>query len=57
MKYLKDGSPSIQAQADLVSLDPDGFTLVWTTNDAVATEILYLVLGAGVKRRRVMVVH
>jgi len=36
---------SIAAEADLTSLDANGFTLHWTTNDAVATEMLYLALG------------
>jgi len=35
------------------SLDSDGFTLSWTTNDAVATEVCYLALTP---RRRVLVV-
>jgi hypothetical protein len=33
---------TIDAEADLASLDADGFTLNWTTNDAVATEMLYV---------------
>ncbi|MEP6593303.1 MAG: hypothetical protein ABJC51_06400, partial [Acidobacteriota bacterium] len=36
---------TIGAEADLTSLDSDGFTLNWTTNNAVATEILYLALA------------
>lgn len=36
---------SIDAEADLTSMDADGFTLNWTTNDAVADQILYLALA------------
>ncbi len=36
---------TISAEANLTSLDSDGFTLNWTTNSAVATEILYLALS------------
>ncbi len=39
-------SQTIDAEADLTSFDDDGFTLNWTTNDAVATEMLYLALGS-----------
>jgi len=39
-------SPTTDAAADLVSLDSDGFTLNWTTADATAREILYLVFGS-----------
>ncbi len=35
-----------QALADISSFNTDGMTLSWTTNDAVATEILYLLLGS-----------
>ena len=37
---------AINAEADLTSLDATGFTLNWTQNDAVATEIGFLALGA-----------
>ena len=36
---------TINAEADLSSLDADGFTLNWTTNDAVQTQILYFSLA------------
>jgi hypothetical protein len=49
---LDNNTPSIDAEADLTSLDASGFTLGWTTNDAVATEILYLALRP---RRRVVI--
>jgi len=38
-------TPGIDAEADLTSLDADGFTLNWTTNFGEATEILYLAFG------------
>jgi len=37
---------TIDAEADLTSFDSSGFTLSWTTNDAVATEICFVALGA-----------
>ena len=43
---MNNAAGTIDAEADLVSLDPDGFTLRWTTNDTIATEILCLELGA-----------
>ena len=36
------GSTSIAAEADLTTFDADGFTLNWTANDGVATQMLYL---------------
>ena len=42
---VDNGTPAINAEANLASLGADGFTLNWTTNDAVATEILYLSLA------------
>jgi hypothetical protein len=44
---VNNNSSTINAEADLSSLDIDGFTLNWTTNDAVATQILYLALAPG----------
>src|SRR6185295_17406587 len=35
----------VDAEADLTSLDADGFTLNWTTNDFAATEMLYVAFG------------
>ena len=43
---MNNSTATIDAEADLTSLDPDGFTVNWTTNDAVATEILYMGSGA-----------
>jgi hypothetical protein len=37
---------TVSAEANLSSLDADGFTLNWTTNAAPASEVLYLSLGA-----------
>jgi subtilisin-like proprotein convertase family protein len=39
---VDNGTATIDAEADLTSLDADGFTVNWTTNDAVATEMLYM---------------
>ena len=42
---VDNGTPAINAEADLTSFHADGFNLNWTTNDAVQTEILYLALA------------
>lgn len=42
---VNNSTPVVDAEADLTSLDADGFTLNWTTNDAVATEVLYMGLA------------
>ncbi len=44
-------SPTIDAAADLTSLDSDGFTLNWSTADATAREILYLAMGSAASGR------
>ena len=36
--HLTAGTPTVDAEADLSSFDADGFTLDWTTADAVARE-------------------
>ena len=46
------GGPTVDAAADLVTLDSDGFTLDWTTVDATAREVLYLAIGPGGVERR-----
>ncbi len=51
---INNNSSVIDAEADLKSLDTSGFTLRWTTNDAVATELLYLALAP---RQRVWLVE
>jgi hypothetical protein len=43
---VDNATMNIDAEADLQSLDPSGFTLNWTRNDAVATQICFLALGA-----------
>ncbi len=40
-----DSNAAVNAEANLTSLNADGFTLNWTTNDAVQTEMLYLALA------------
>ncbi len=42
---VDNSTPAIDAEADLTSRGTDGFTLNWTTNDAVETEILYLAMA------------
>lgn len=42
---VDNNTPTINAEADLTSFNSNGFTLNWTTNDNVATQILYLVLA------------
>jgi len=43
---LDNTTMATNAEADLSSLDATGFTVNWTTNDAVATQINFLALGA-----------
>lgn len=46
--WTKDnGAKVVVAEADMSSLDSNGFTLGWTTNDAVATSILYMAFGGA----------
>jgi len=42
---VNNNTPAIDAEAGLSSFNADGFTLNWTTNDAVATQMLYLALA------------
>jgi len=42
---VNNDTPAIDAEADITGLDADGFTLTWTTNDAVATQIGYVSFG------------
>ena len=44
---VDNSTPAIDAEADLTAMNSDGFTLNWTTNDAVATELLYLCLATN----------
>lgn len=48
---IDNNSSTIAAEANL-TIDPAGFTLQWTTNDAVQTQLLYLMLAPS---RRLMV--
>jgi hypothetical protein len=44
--FLKMNQPPLDAEADLTSFDPNGFfTLNWTLNDGVASQICFLALG------------
>jgi hypothetical protein len=45
---VNNNTPAIDAEADLTSMDADGFTLNWTTNDTVATQALYLAFAPNV---------
>jgi hypothetical protein len=42
-----NNTQTVNAEADLTAFTNTGFTLDWTTNDAVATQMLYLALGQG----------
>ena len=44
--FIKMNNPPVDAEADLTSLDASGFTLNWTTNDGIASQIGYWALGA-----------
>jgi len=44
--FVKMNTPPMDAEADLTSLDANGFTVNWTTNDGVASQIGYWALGA-----------
>jgi hypothetical protein len=44
--FIKMNQPPIDAEADMTSFDPTGFTLNWTTSDTTASQICFLALGA-----------
>ena len=44
--FIKMNTPPLDAEADMASFGPSGFTLNWTTNDATASQICFLALGA-----------
>lgn len=44
--FLKMNDPPLDAEADLTAMTPTGFTLNWTLNDGVASQICYIALGA-----------
>jgi hypothetical protein len=43
-----DAPGAVDAEADVDSLDGDGFTLDWTTADAVEREFLFMAMGSEV---------
>lgn len=45
LKLFSPGTPTLNAAADLVTFDSDGFTLNWITADATARQILYFAIG------------
>lgn len=45
IKLMTAGTPTVNAAADLVSLDAGGFTLNWSTVDATARHIQYIAIG------------
>jgi hypothetical protein len=46
IEMMTEGTPTLDAEAHLESFDSDGFTLHWTTADAVAREFAYLAVGS-----------
>jgi hypothetical protein len=44
--FIKMNTPPVDAEADLTSFDPSGFTLNWTMNDGVASQVGFWALGA-----------
>jgi len=44
--FIKMNTPPLDAEADLASFGPTGFTLNWTTSDPIASQICFLALGA-----------
>lgn len=48
IKMMTEGTPTVNAAADLASFDSDGFTLNWTAADATAREIIYMAFGGSV---------
>lgn len=47
VKFYSEGTPTLLSVADLVSLDSNGFTINWTTNDNTAREIGYIAFGSA----------
>lgn len=45
---VNNNTPVIDAQCTLTSFDSGGFTLSWTTNDAIATQVLYIALASAI---------
>jgi hypothetical protein len=44
--FIKMNTPPLDAEADMASFGPTGFTLNFTTNDTTASQICFLALGA-----------
>ncbi len=44
--FIKMNTPPLDSEADMASFGPTGFTLNWTTNDSVASQMCFLALGA-----------
>jgi hypothetical protein len=44
--FIKMNTPPVDAEADLTSFDANGFTLNWTMNDGVASQMGFWALGA-----------
>jgi len=44
--FVKMNMPPLDAEADMASFGPSGFTLNWTTSDTVASQICFFALGA-----------
>jgi hypothetical protein len=44
--FIKMNTAPLDAEADLSSFGPTGFTLNWTTNDSTASQMCFLALGA-----------
>lgn len=47
IKLMTAGTPTVNAAADLVSLDSGGFTLDWTSADATQRHVQYLAMGSN----------
>jgi hypothetical protein len=47
IRHLTAGTPTVDAEADLDTMDSDGFTLDWTTADSTAREHGYLAMASG----------
>ena len=45
---VNNSTPTLNAEAGLTGMNSNGFALNWTTNDAVATEILYLAFESNI---------
>jgi hypothetical protein len=57
--HISGNTPTVDAEADFVSQDSDGFTINWGTADATARENLYFAFGAAATAaaRRIIMVN